>query len=119
MERWTLLIQERLNIGQSISEFCLERGLSENSYYYWLRMIRSQTVDSAIAALPQKTRENRFVELVPGTVSSPVNNWNRNSRFPPDPVPSAVLEKSGLHIELFSDTPADQIRILMEAVRHV
>lgn len=43
------LIQECSESGVSKREFSRQRGISEKSYYYWLRKLRSQAVGNAEA----------------------------------------------------------------------
>ena len=49
-QTWAMLIQECNNSGLTKREFCQQRGISEKSFYYWLRKLRSQM---AVAAGPQ------------------------------------------------------------------
>ena len=58
-QTWVMLIQECNNSGLSKREFCRQRGISEKSFYYWLRKLRSQM---AVAAAPQ------LVQLEPAPV---------------------------------------------------
>ena len=46
-ETWAMLIQECNSSGLTKREFCQQRGISEKSYYYWLRKLRSQIVTSS------------------------------------------------------------------------
>ena len=45
-----MLIQECNSSGLTKREFCQQRGISEKSFYYWLRKLRSQM---AVATGPQ------------------------------------------------------------------
>ena len=42
-----MLIQECSNSGLTKREFCRRRGISEKSFYYWLRKLRSQMAEAA------------------------------------------------------------------------
>ena len=42
-----MLIQECNNSGLTKREFCQQRGISEKSFYYWLRKLRSQMAEAA------------------------------------------------------------------------
>ena len=46
-QTWAMLIQECNNSGLTKREFCQQRGISEKSFYYWLRKLRSQMADAA------------------------------------------------------------------------
>jgi len=45
-EKWAMLIQECNSSGLTKREFCHQRGISEKSFYYWLRKLRSQISES-------------------------------------------------------------------------
>ena len=44
-QTWAMLIQECNNSGLTKREFCQQRGISEKSFYYWLRKLRSQMAE--------------------------------------------------------------------------
>lgn len=46
-QKWAILIQECSASGLTKQEFCQQRGISEKSFYYWLRKLRNQVVQSA------------------------------------------------------------------------
>ena len=46
-----MLIQECSASGLTKREFCQQRGISEKSFYYWLRKLRTQTAESAVPQL--------------------------------------------------------------------
>lgn len=48
-QNWAMVIQECKASGLTNREFCRQRGISEKSYYYWLRKLRGQMVE----AVPQ------------------------------------------------------------------
>ena len=52
-QTWAKLIQECNNSGLSKREFCRQRGISEKSFYYWLRKLRSQIAEAAVPQLVQ------------------------------------------------------------------
>ena len=52
-QTWAMLIQECNNSGLTKREFCQQRGISEKSFYYWLRKLRSQVAEAAGPQLVQ------------------------------------------------------------------
>lgn len=50
---WAMVIQECNSSGLSNREFCRQRGISEKTYYYWLRKLRSQMAKAAAPQLVQ------------------------------------------------------------------
>ena len=52
-QQWAMVIRECNSSGLSNREFCRQRGISEKSYYYWLRKFRSQMAETAVPQLVQ------------------------------------------------------------------
>ena len=52
-QTWAMLIQECNNSGLTKREFCQQRGISEKSFYYWLRKLRSHVAEVAVPQLVQ------------------------------------------------------------------
>ena len=50
-ESWARIIEECSNSGLTKREFCQQRGISEKSYYYWLRKLRKKLVTSSTPQL--------------------------------------------------------------------
>ena len=46
-----MVIQECNSSGLSNREFCRQRGISEKTYYYWLRKLRSQMAEATAPQL--------------------------------------------------------------------
>ena len=46
-----MVIQECNSSGLSNREFCRQRGISEKTYYYWLRKLRSQMAETVAPQL--------------------------------------------------------------------
>ena len=52
-QAWAMLIQECNSSGLTKREFCQQRGISEKSFYYWLRKLRSHMAEAAGPQLVQ------------------------------------------------------------------
>lgn len=50
-QSWAMVIQECNSSGLSNREFCRQRGISEKTYYYWLRKLRSQMAEATAPQL--------------------------------------------------------------------
>ena len=50
-QNWAMVFQECSSSGLSNREFCRQRGISEKTYYYWLRKLRSQMAEAAAPQL--------------------------------------------------------------------
>ena len=70
---WRQLIHERQQSGQSVRAWCLQNGIRENSYYYWLRIIREEALceaENKSGALVRVEPEKLAVETVSSQFSS-------------------------------------------------
>ena len=47
MEQWREIIQECQKSGLSNKAYCQQQGISEKTYYYWLRKLRTAAVEQA------------------------------------------------------------------------
>ena len=47
MEQWKQIIQDCQKSGLSNKAYCQEQGISEKTYYYWLRKLRTAVVEQA------------------------------------------------------------------------
>ena len=50
-QQWAMVVQECASSGLSNREFCRQRGISEKTYYYWLRKLRSQMAETVAPQL--------------------------------------------------------------------
>jgi transposase-like protein len=57
IQQWKSIIRDRNNSGMSVNAYCKQNGISRNSYFYWLRIIREETLSQQAPA--------SFVELNP------------------------------------------------------
>lgn len=46
LRQWSDIIADRQASGKSIKQYCKEHHLRENTYYYWQKIIREQTIAS-------------------------------------------------------------------------
>lgn len=63
LQNWMEIIRECQESGLTNKEFCAQRGISEKTYYYWLRKIRSTAVE---AIKPQLVRLDDNAERASG-----------------------------------------------------
>ena len=73
INEWSQLIHERQESGQSVRAWCLQNGIRENSYYYWLRIIREEALceaENRNGALVRVEPEKLAVETVSPQTSS-------------------------------------------------
>ena len=48
IQQWKAIIQDRNNTNLTVDEYCKQNGLSRNSYFYWLRIIREEALITAV-----------------------------------------------------------------------
>lgn len=46
-QQWALVIKECADSGLTNKEYCRQHGISEKSFYYWLRKLRKQVCEQA------------------------------------------------------------------------
>lgn len=57
MQNWSILIQECRASGLTNKEFCRQHGISEKSYYYWLRKLRDHVAETVPHIVPLDLNE--------------------------------------------------------------
>jgi putative transposase len=40
LSQWAKVIQERIESGERVEEFCLRKGIGKHKYYYWQQKLR-------------------------------------------------------------------------------
>lgn len=113
LQRWKVLIQDRISSKLTVLEWCKQNNISKYAYYYWLKQIHIEAATEADSKLnkPVISESNSFVEIKPvaSSIVAPASDKSR---------PTAIIRGNGLEIELFDDASLTFIRKLMEAVRY-
>lgn len=114
IQKWKLLISERLNSGMSVSQFCEARGYTENMYYHWVNAIHKAdpSFDTRKQSAEASSSMNSFIEVKTDMPKQKVNTSCVED------VPVAVVDAGSVSISLFSNATAPFMRELLEAVRH-
>ena len=86
LQEWAAQIQARQESGMTVKQWCAENGMNDKTYYYRLRRVREQYVDS-----------------VPSIVSLPLPERSGEIR----------IEKSGMHISLPADISSETLLALV------
>ena len=58
LQNWTQIMRERQESGLTNKEFCAQRGISEKTYYYWLRKVREAAAESVGPQLVRLSESN-------------------------------------------------------------
>ena len=59
MEQWRQIIQDCQKSGLSNKAYCQEQGISEKTYYYWLRKLRMAAVEQAAPQIMELESEDK------------------------------------------------------------
>ena len=63
-QQWAKLIQECKASGMSNKDFCIQRGVSEKSFYYWQKKLRTKLLEAAAPQLVQLESTSEAAELL-------------------------------------------------------
>lgn len=63
-QQWAMLIQESKSSGLTNKDFCIQRGVSEKSFYYWQKKLRTKLVKAAAPQLVQLEADSAPAELL-------------------------------------------------------
>ena len=55
VEQWRQLMQQRRESPLNNREFCAQQGISEKSYYYWLKKLRESAMERGIPLCGRRT----------------------------------------------------------------
>jgi putative transposase len=90
---WSEAVKERLTSGQTVTEFCEAKGISQTTYYYRQKKVR----EAACAELVRT--QNHEGKIVP-------NGWMRLAGSEPETVAGSALtiEVSGFHLAVNGET---------------
>lgn len=115
LRHWAGRMQERVERGLSIKDYCQEEGICGNTYFYWQRRVRAATCEALMAQKPEPKKDH-----VPTgwTAVSSESDEGQAIAVKVTPVPSVtsslVVEVGGCRIAV--DTRTD-MELLVSAVR--
>ena len=120
INKWKMLIEDRINSGLTVNEWCENNGYSRQSYYYWLARIRKDSYEEAVENLPlcMKTVQQPISMVEVTKLSTPVVQPTEPTMVSIPAQPVAVIKKGAFSIELFPDADSAFMRNLLEAISH-
>ena len=110
-KRWAKEIAECQSSGMRISEWCQMKGISCNTYYRWLRIVRKEFLERSEASLH---------EIVPLSVATtpPAKEVPIASEESPDHKSEKVfIRKNGIEIELPQSTEEHTLLALLKGLQ--
>ena len=69
IQQWKAIIHDRNNTNLTVDEYCKQNGLSRNSYFYWLRIIREEALELFFATPKYLKLQNAFPKVAAGNSS--------------------------------------------------
>jgi hypothetical protein len=110
LSKWAQIMQERKSTGESINEFCQNRGIKRHSYFYWQRKLREAAVES-LAIVSADTKQS----VVPFGFTELKLTANHRQVPPDDATPRGSLhvEVCGVRMSVDCEYPADKLAYLL------
>lgn len=105
MNEWRQLIHERQQSGQSVRIWCLQNGIRENSYYYWLRIIREEALRET------ENRSSALVRVEPEKLAAETVSSRSSSR-------GIVIRAHGVEAEFPTGTDIGMLAAFVKALSH-
>ena len=105
MNEWRQLIHERQQSSQSVRAWCLQNRIRENSYYYWLRIIREEALREA------ENRSGALVRVEP-------DNLAVETVSPQSSSGGIVIRANGVEAEFPSGTDIGILAAFVKALSH-
>lgn len=100
-EKWIKLIKSYNESGLSIRKWCEENGVSPTQYYYWLRVIREETLIKA--GTLAVTGQTQFAEIKP--IKEESKSYGKGI--------CAVLRSNGNEIEVLNNADPNTLEIIL------
>ena len=112
LQQWRKIIQEQTTSGLTIDGFCKQNGLSRNSYFYWLRLVRVDAVN---------TQQNSagFVELKLPDPHNDVFPCVTPISVPEQENSQLTLSVNGIVIQVTDRTSSELLARTIEVIRYV
>lgn len=116
LQRWKLLIQDRIKSGMKVRDWCDANGVTKDAYYYWLAKLREDHYEEAVRSLSTEAiSTNTFVELPMPNQSCQIQPTLQNV----SQQPAAVIQKDRIRMEIFSEIPSLLLEQILKAVSDV
>ena len=96
LSQWAGIVQQRLDSGKNIKDFCEDEGINRNTYFYWQRKLR----EAACKSLPEQSDSS----VVPG-------GWLQlQSKGQHCKGESLSIEINGCHLKVDADTDTELLK---------
>ena len=97
LSQWAAIMQNRIDSGQKVKDFCRTAGISKDAYYYWQHKLRQKAAEELVKP-----------EVSKGIVPS---GWMQLAPSQPQQIKAALdIEISGCHITASVDTDPELLK---------
>lgn len=110
LSQWMQVIQEKNNSGQNIKDFCQDKGISPNAYFYWQRKIRKN-------ACVQLVKQEEHINQTP-EISEVPQGWLQLTQNQ-DVKSTLGIEVAGCRITVDSTTDPELLKKVCRILREV
>ncbi len=127
MTKWTTLINQQLESGLPIREWCIQNNQSFHAYNYWKHLIKESMVDSVIPDIVPISPDKGIIPSSPSTDIVSTSSDLSNSHISPDLSNSRkvvahsspiIISLGDIRIEVGSSASDDMLSDIIKAVRH-
>ena len=109
---WAEQIAECQNSGMKVKDWCREKGVSSNTYYRHLRIVRTELLEKA---------EGSMQKIVPVSLSAELSDTAIPVASPPTKsdfsTKKIVMRKDGIEIELPQSISEDTLLVLLRGLK--
>lgn len=105
-QAWALMVQEQINSGLSVRDWCGQNGLTTKTFYYRRKQVRSEVIEAASM--------RRFAEITPPASSTIKQDHVIKETF----VPQLTIRVDDVTIGVDQRTPRELLITVMEVLRH-
>lgn len=107
LEQWRKIIADCQNSGMAVYKWCRQNGIKEQSYYYYLKKLRKQELQSLPVSLPQpKETPTIFKSL---EIQSPIPNHK----------PAVIIRLSNAAVEINEGTSQQTVQAVLLALQNI
>lgn len=104
VSEWKGLIQEQKESGMTIRAWCEQNGFRENTYYYWLKIIRAEAIE-------QVEKNAALLRIEP-------NELPEGKGEPQTKTERIMVRINDAVIEFPLEIPVEQIAAFIKALNH-
>jgi hypothetical protein len=110
LEQWTQALKERAAAGETVKEFCRNKGISRNAFFYWQRKVRSAVGEQFIGVRGASGPPAPVFREVSLTETGRPENRRAAESFGRGEI---RIEASGLRITADGEYPAENLAALL------